>query len=75
MYSIKNKEDLEKSNELVVLQNQVKEVRLQDKLGKQNFHEDMKKIVEPVTKSIKDVSEEIIKTTTENNQAFKQQTS
>ena len=38
-----NIEELEKLNELVSLQNHVKVVRLQDKLGKQNFHEDMKK--------------------------------
>ena len=36
-------------NELVSLENQVKTVRLQDKLGKQNFHEDMKKVFEPVS--------------------------
>ena len=35
LYSIKNKEELEKLNELVSLQNQVQEVRLQDTLGKQ----------------------------------------
>ena len=43
LYSIKDREDLENLNELVSLQDQVKTVRLQDKLGKQNFHEDMKK--------------------------------
>jgi len=43
LYPIKNIEDLEKLEELASLQNQVKAVRLQDKLGKQNFHEDMKK--------------------------------
>ena len=37
LYSIKNREDLENLNELVSLQDQVKVVRLQDKLGKQNF--------------------------------------
>ena len=37
LYSIKNREDLEKLNELTSLQNQVKTVRLQEKLGKQNF--------------------------------------
>ena len=67
LYSIKNIEELEKLNELVSLQNQVKVDRLQDKLGKQNFHEDMKKVFEPVTKSIKDVSEEVTKTMTENS--------
>ena len=33
LYSIKNIEDLGKLNELVSLQNQVQEVRLQDKLS------------------------------------------
>ena len=50
-------------NELVSLENHVKAVRLQDKLGKQNFNGDMKKVFEPVT--IKDVSEEVTKTITE----------
>ena len=43
LFSIKNIEDLQNLNELVSLENQVKAVRLQDKLGKQNLHEDMKK--------------------------------
>ena len=43
----------------------MKALRLQDKLGEQNFHEDMKKVFEPVTKSIKEVSEEVTKTITE----------
>ena len=42
LFAINNREDLQNLNELVSLQNQVKAVRLQDKLGKQNFHEDMK---------------------------------
>ena len=50
LYSIKDLEDL---NELVSLQDQVKAVRLQDKLGKQNFHEDMEKVLEPMTNEIK----------------------
>ena len=53
LYSIKNRQDLEKLNVAVSLENQVKVVRLQDKLGEQNFHEDMKNIFEPVIKSIK----------------------
>ena len=67
LYSIKDREDLEKLNDLVSLENQVKVVRLQDKLGKQNFHEDMKKVFESVTKSIKDVSDEVTKTMRENS--------
>ena len=43
LYSIKDREGLENLEELVSLQDQVKVVKLQDKLGKQNFYEDMKK--------------------------------
>ena len=59
---------------MVSLHDQVKTVRLQDKLGKQNFHEDMKKVFEPVTKSLENTSQDITKTITEtsvkNNQAI-----
>ena len=65
LFPIRNVEDLQNLNELVSLQDQVKIVRLQDKLGKQNFHEDMKKVFEPMTDTIKDVSEKITKTITE----------
>ena len=56
LYSIKNVEDLKDLNELVTLQDQVKTVKLQDKLGEQNYHQKSEKLFEPVTKSIKDVS-------------------
>ena len=73
LYSIEDKENLENINELVSLLNQAKTVRLQDTLGKQNFHEDMKKVFEPVTKSLEKNSQDITKTITEssikNNQA------
>ena len=65
LYSIR--EDLENLNELASLQDQVKAVRLQDKLGKQNFHEEMKKVFEPVTKSIESTSQDITKTISENS--------
>ena len=65
MFPIRNIEDLEKLNELVSLQDQVKVVRLQVKLGKQNFHEDMKKVFEPVTKSLENTSENLTKAITE----------
>ena len=65
LYAIKNVDDLENLNELVSLEGQVKAVRLQDKLGKQNFHEDMKKVFEPVTKSLENTSQDITKTITE----------
>ena len=74
LYSIKDREDLENLNELVSLQDQVKTVRLQDNLGKQNFHDNMKKVFEPVTKSLENTSQDITKTITEtsvkNNQAI-----
>ena len=65
LFPIKDREDLEKLNELVSLQDQVKVVRLQEKLGKQNFHEKMKKLYEPLTDTIKNTSENITKFITE----------
>ena len=65
LYSIKNREDLENLEELASLQNQVKVVRLQDRLGEQNFHEDMKKVFEPVTKSLANTTENLTKVITE----------
>ena len=74
LYSIKDREDLENLNELAPVKNQVKAVRLQDKFGKQNFHEDMKKVFEPVTKSLENTSQDVTKTITEtsgkNNQSI-----
>ena len=67
LYAIKNIDDLENLNELVSLESQVKAVRLQDKLGKQNFHEDMKKVFELVTKTLEKTSLDITKTMTENS--------
>ena len=65
LYSVKDREDFENLNELLSLEDQVKVVRLQDKLGKQNFHEDMKKVFEPVTKSLENTSEKLTKASTE----------
>ena len=67
MIPIRNTEDLQNLNEAVSLQNQVKVVRLQDKLGKQNFHENMTKLFEPLTDTLKKTSENITKTITENS--------
>ena len=65
LYSIKDREDLENLEDLVSLESQVKAVRLQDKLGKQNIHEDMKRVFEPVTKSLENISQDITKAITE----------
>ena len=67
MFPIKNVEDLQKLNETISLQNQVHEVRLQDKLGEQNYHEDATKLFKPVTEAIKNTSENITKTLSENS--------
>ena len=74
LFPIRNVEDLQNLNEALSLQNQVKVVRLQDKLGKQKFHEDMTKVFEPLTDTLKKTSENITKTITEtsvnNNKAI-----
>ena len=67
LFPIRNVEDLLNLNDAVSLQNQVKVVRLQDKLGEQNFHEDMTKVFEPLTDTLKKTSENITKTITENS--------
>ena len=67
LFPIKDREELNKLEELASLQDQVKVVKLQDKLGKQNFHEDMKKVFEPVTKSLENTSENLTKAITENS--------
>ena len=70
LFAIKNIEELEKLEELASFKNQV-EFRFQDKLGKQNYHEDTKKLVEPLTikvvtkNRIKDTSEKLTKSITE----------
>ena len=67
MFPIRNVEDLQNLNEAFPLQTQVKVVRLQDKIGKQNFHGDLKEVFEPITKSLENTSENITKTITENS--------
>ena len=65
LYANKNRKDLENLEELASLENQVKVVKLQDKLRKQNFHENVKKVFEPVTKSLGKTSENLTKAITE----------
>ena len=67
LYPINNREDLKKLDEAVSLQNQVQEVRLQDKLGEQNYHEDTKKLFKPMTDTIRNTSEIVMKILTENS--------
>ena len=74
LYSIKEREDLEKIKEVDSLQNQVRVVRSQNKPGKQNSHEDMEKFFEPVTETKAKISEDLTKTmmltSTENNKGL-----
>ena len=74
LFPIKNIQELEQLKELVSLQNQIQEVRLQDKLGKQNYHYLAKKLQKPLIDKIKDTSEKLTKATTEtsinNNKAL-----
>ena len=67
LFPIRNVEDLQNLNEAVSFRNQVKVVRLQDKLGKQKFHEDMTKVFEPLTDILKKTSENLTKSFTENS--------
>ena len=74
LFPIRNVTDLQNLNEAIWLQNQVKVAKLQDKLGDQNFHEDMTKVFEPLTETLKKASENITQTITEtsvnNNKAI-----
>ena len=67
LYPINNREDLQNLNDAVLLQNQVQEVRLQNKLGDQNYHEDINKFFKPMTDELKNTSEKITRTLTENS--------
>ena len=61
LYPIKDKEYFKNLNELASLQCQVKEVRLQDKLGNQKYHYEAEKIQAPLADTIKDISEILTK--------------
>ena len=67
LFSNENGNDLEKLEELASLENQVKEVRLHYKLAIQSFYENIEKVFEPVTDTMKNTSEKITKTITESS--------
>ena len=67
LFPIRNVKDLQNLNKAVSLQNQVQEVRLQNKLGEQNYHEDTTKFFKPMTDEMKNTSEKITKTITESS--------
>ena len=74
LYSIKDRENLQNLEEIVSLESEVKAVRLQDKLAKQKFHEDIRKVFKPVTNTMINTSEILTKTILEtyinNNKAI-----
>ena len=60
-------EDLQKLNESVSLESQVKAVRLQDKLAEQDYQHKTEKLFEPFADITKNTSENLMKTLTENS--------
>ena len=74
MFPNKKIEDLQNLNKAVSLQFQVKAVKLQDKLGEQNYHQNAENSYKPVTDTIKKTSENLTKAFTEisinNNKAI-----
>ena len=53
MYSIHNRDDLEKLKKLQKTKSSLHKERLKEKLGKQDFHYDMEEVFEPVTENQK----------------------
>lgn len=70
IYSVKNKDDLQDLEELADLQSKVKQVRLEEKLGKQGFHYDTKQLFEPITKTIMDTNQKLLEETKYNTKAI-----
>ena len=74
MFAIKIREDLKEFEKVASSKNQVNELRVQDNLGEQNYHQNIEKLFEPVTNTNKNTSEnltETIKETScENNKAI-----
>ena len=65
LFAIKDREDLEKIEDLGSLKNQMEERRLKDKLGTRIFHESPKKLHDSLTDTIKTTSENLTKFNTE----------
>ena len=61
------RENLRTLKEIVLLENHVQEVRLQDKLGKQNYHIKTENLFEHVTDTMKNSAEKLTKALTESS--------
>ena len=57
IFTPKNFDEYEKINELNETRKQLKAEQLKEKLGKQDFHYDMKEVFEPLEKAIKESDE------------------
>ena len=55
-YSDRIKRDLKDSGEIKKLQSNVEQVRKEEKIDEQNFHQDRKKLFESTTKAVGDSS-------------------
>ena len=60
MYSIHNRDDLEKLKKLQETKSLLHKERIKEKLGKQDFHYDMEEVIEPVTFKQQELSEKQI---------------
>ena len=73
-FTIKTRKDLENLEALASLENQVEQLHVLEKLGKQVFHKKMKKLHEPLTDTLRKTSEMSTATLTEtsnnNNKAL-----
>ena len=63
IYSLKNKHETKDLDELEYLQSKTKQVRLVEKLGKQGFQYNIKKLFEPNTKAVTDGNQNLIRET------------
>ena len=74
LFSNKDREDFQNLEELVTLDSRVKAIKLQDRLGKQVFFEDSKKVFGRVTKSFENttqvITKLIVETSNKNNEAL-----
>ena len=72
MYTIHNRDDLEKLKKLNQINHQLKEQRLKKKLGRQDFHYNIKEVFEPVTKKQTEIKESINEQTNQIEEGQKQ---
>ena len=71
MYSIHDREDLEKIKKLQSITKTLKNERLKERLGKQDFHYDLKEVFEPVTDNQDKQSKQLHKNIEKCNKKYK----